>query len=126
MRRPALPLLSACVAALVLAAACKPSGGSQGPASTAAADSASEPGVSGMSSEQLKEQAKAVSPEEARQMGIPDSSVVAGSTNEVSDSTSSPAAMPGSGPGAPGDSTGRAAVGTTPPASPARPNAPKP
>ncbi|MDB4951004.1 MAG: hypothetical protein JWM27_3653 [Gemmatimonadetes bacterium] len=125
MRRSALPLLSSVAAALVLAAACKPSGGSEGPGSTAAADTAGGPGVSGMSSEQLKEQAKAVSPEEARQMGIPDSSVVAGSTNEVSDSLSSPAATPG--PGAAGDSVGRAGVGgTTPPAPPARPDRPKP
>jgi hypothetical protein len=59
-------------------------------------DTTNAASVDGMSDEQLKEQAKAVSPEQARAMGISDTAAMPGSGEEVSDSTSSPAAKPGS------------------------------
>jgi hypothetical protein len=86
--------VAAALAGLLASGACGPakSDQAQSPPSAELDTSNSSP-VDGMSNAQLQEQAKAVSPEQARQMGIPDSASLPGS-NEVSDSTASPAARP--------------------------------
>ena len=120
MPRPTPFRIAAAAAAIVLAAGCKATGGKDAAAGDAAADTAGSAATGGMTEAQLQEQAKSVSPDQARQMGIPDSTVMPGSENEVSDSTSSPAA--GRGDRAP-DSAATVAV----PAQPAaRRDKPKP
>ncbi|HET6765054.1 MAG TPA: hypothetical protein VFH27_15320 [Longimicrobiaceae bacterium] len=109
--------LTALGAALVLAMGCKPTGVGNASAD-AADDTAGAAATGGMTEAQLREQAKPVSPDEARQMGIPDSSTLPGSANEVSDSDAAPAATPGDGPGAATDSAARPAA-----PAPARPPA---
>ena len=115
--------LTALSAALVLAMGCKATGAGN-TSGEAADDTTGAAATGGMSEAQLREQAKPVSPDEARQMGIPDSSTLPGSANEVSDSDAAPAATPGNGPGATADSIGRPApVVPAPGTAPARPPA---
>jgi hypothetical protein len=116
-----VPLSAAALLAGLLAlGACKPGkGGDAQSAPPADLDTTNASAVDGMSDAQLKEQAKAVSPEQARAMGIPDSAALPGS-NEVSDSTTSPAARPDSA----GATVARDSAAAAPsPAAPARPAA---
>lgn len=115
--------LAAVGAALVLAAGCKATGSKDAASGDAAADTAGSAATGGMTEAQLQEQAKSVSPDQARQMGIPDSSVLPGSVNEVADSTSSPAASKGD---SAGDSTAKAPAMAVPAQPAARRDKPKP
>ena len=117
MRSVPLPVALALTAVLSLGA-CRKSGDQAAQQQSGDMDTTNAAAVDGMSDEQLKAQAKAVSPEQARAMGIADTATMPGSNEEVSDSTSSPAARPGDGPAA--DSAAGAA-----PAVPAKPGARK-
>jgi hypothetical protein len=93
MRSVPLSVAVALAGALTLGA-CGKSGGDQ-PQQGSDLDTTNSAAVDGMSDEQLKAQAKAVSPEQARAMGISDTASMPGSGQEVSDTTSSPATKPG-------------------------------
>jgi hypothetical protein len=113
---------TAALAVLLAAAGCKATGGKDANADSAATDTAGSAAVGGLTDAQIQQEAKPVTPEEARAMGIADSATLPGSENEVSDSTGSPAAT--SAPGtpaaaAPADSAHAAATAAPRPAAPA-------